>query len=176
MFQWLNGRKLQIVASTVACALAIGGGVALSGQAASDTVTFTLQQAKPTLDSTSVNPSHPRDGDDLIYYATLSENGKIVGHVNGLKVVVRNASDPNSTDLASKHDETRMTLMQFSLGGNDSLIAQGVTLDKPDGLVPGYPEVRAVTGGTGKYKFAHGQVTSTRNADGTYTQAFELRM
>jgi len=32
----------------------------------------------------------------------------------------------------------------------------------------------AILGGTGKYMGARGEVTSTRNADGSYTQAFTL--
>jgi hypothetical protein len=38
----------------------------------------------------------------------------------------------------------------------------------------GRPVVRAILGGTGKYMGARGQLTSTRNADGSYTQVFTL--
>jgi hypothetical protein len=38
----------------------------------------------------------------------------------------------------------------------------------------GQPVVRAILGGTGKYMAARGQLTSTRNADGSYTQVFTL--
>ena len=36
------------------------------------------------------------------------------------------------------------------------------------------PVVRPVLGGTGKYTGARGQATTTRNADGSYTQVFTL--
>ena len=36
------------------------------------------------------------------------------------------------------------------------------------------PQTRAIVGGTGIYLGARGQITSTRNADGTYTQLIEL--
>jgi len=39
---------------------------------------------------------------------------------------------------------------------------------------PGQPVVRAILGGTGKYMGARGQLASTRNADGSYTQVFTL--
>jgi len=39
---------------------------------------------------------------------------------------------------------------------------------------PGKSAVRAALGGTGKYMGARGQVTSTRNPDGSYTQVFTL--
>jgi hypothetical protein len=38
----------------------------------------------------------------------------------------------------------------------------------------GRPVVRAILGGTGKYMGARGQLASTRNADGSYTQVFTL--
>jgi hypothetical protein len=38
----------------------------------------------------------------------------------------------------------------------------------------GQPVVRAILGGTGKYMGARGQLTSTRNPDGSYTQVFTL--
>lgn len=39
---------------------------------------------------------------------------------------------------------------------------------------PGQPVVRAILGGTGKYMGARGQLASTRNGDGSYTQVFTL--
>ncbi|MCP4382221.1 MAG: dirigent protein, partial [Hyphomicrobiales bacterium] len=36
------------------------------------------------------------------------------------------------------------------------------------------PQIRAVVGGTGRFLGARGQVTTTRNADGTYEHVFEL--
>jgi hypothetical protein len=38
----------------------------------------------------------------------------------------------------------------------------------------GQPVVRAMLCGTGKYMGARGQLASTRNADGSYTQVFTL--
>jgi hypothetical protein len=40
----------------------------------------------------------------------------------------------------------------------------------------GIPQKNAVVGGTGKYKGVRGEVTTTRNEDGTYTHIFDIKM
>ena len=60
--------------------------------------------------------------------------------------------------------------------GKDQIIAFGAadyTASAPE-FDAGQSVVRPVLGGTGKYMGARGQVTSTRNTDGTYTQVFTL--
>jgi hypothetical protein len=109
----------------------------------------------------------------LTVFATLSENGKPVGTITGVKVAVRSGAD--AAGLAAKNELTRMSLLQFSFSGDDSILVEGLTLDKAGGMVPNDREVRAIAGGTGKYKFARGQVISTRHADGTYTHVIEMR-
>ena len=150
--------------------------IGLTAQVSGKLVTFTLTQSKPVLHSTTVNPNKPHDGDELTVFATLSENGKVVGHISGVKQIIRTGTDAGANDLAKNHDVLRMATLQFSFSGNDSFLVQGISLDTINGMVPGDPEVRATIGGTGKYAFAHGQVTSTRNADGSYTHKIELRM
>ncbi|MHB8462492.1 MAG: hypothetical protein ACYDA1_07595 [Vulcanimicrobiaceae bacterium] len=150
--------------------------VGLTAQGSGKLMTFTLTQSKPQLHSTTVNPSKPHDGDELTVFATLSENGKVVGHLSGVKVIVRSGTDAGASDLAKDHDVLRMATLQFSFSGNDSFLVQGLSLDNINGMVAGDPEVRAIIGGTGKYAFSRGQVTSTRNADGSYTHKIELRM
>jgi hypothetical protein len=60
--------------------------------------------------------------------------------------------------------------------GKDQIIAFGVADYSPPAaeFEAGQPAVRAILGGTGKYLGARGQLASTRNADGSYTQAFTL--
>jgi len=41
-------------------------------------------------------------------------------------------------------------------------------------MVKSAPQVRAITGGTGAYMGARGQVTTTHNADDSYTYVVEL--
>jgi hypothetical protein len=78
---------------------------------------------------------------------------------------------------ANPNLERRATLMFFTFAGdNDQIIALGVTDYTPSApeFEAGRSAVRPVLGGTGKYISARGQVTSTRNADGSYTQVFTL--
>ena len=58
----------------------------------------------------------------------------------------------------------------------DQIIAFGVADYSPSAAEfdADQPVFRPVLGGTGKYMGARGQVTSTRNADGSYTQVFTL--
>jgi len=78
---------------------------------------------------------------------------------------------------ANPNLERRATLMFFIFAdGKDQIIAFGAADYSP--AVPefeaGKPVVRPVLGGTGKSMGARGQVTSTRNQDGSYTQVFTL--
>ncbi|PWT82533.1 MAG: hypothetical protein C5B58_08055 [Acidobacteria bacterium] len=74
--------------------------------------------------------------------------------------------------------ERRATLMFFTFADRkDQILAFGVADYSPN--IPefetGQPVVRAVLGGgTGKYIGARGQLASTGNTDGSYTQTFTL--
>jgi hypothetical protein len=84
---------------------------------------------------------------------------------------VKVATDANS------NLERRATLLFFTFAdGKDQIIAFGAGDYSPASpeFDAGQPVVRPVLGGTGKYMGARGQVTSTRNRDGSYTQAFML--
>ncbi len=62
--------------------------------------------------------------------------------------------------------------------GDDEIIAQGRTYYSQDQklMKSGVPQRRAIVGGTGKYKGVTGQITTTRNEDGTYTHELEVKM
>ena len=73
--------------------------------------------------------------------------------------------------------ETRTTVLFFTFANHqDQIVAVGATEYPPTAgeFDVGQPIVRAVLGGTGKYMGARGQVASTHNADGSYTQVFTL--
>ena len=40
----------------------------------------------------------------------------------------------------------------------------------------GLSQKRAIVGGTGKYKGVEGEVTTTRNDDGTYTHVLDVKL
>jgi hypothetical protein len=73
--------------------------------------------------------------------------------------------------------ERRATLLFFTFADDkDQIIAFGAADYSPSApeFDAGQSVVRPVFGGTGKYIGARGQVTSTRNMDGSYTQVFTL--
>ena len=95
----------------------------------------------------------------------------MTGEVFGTKTLVKLATDANP------NLEQRTTLLSFTFGDHqDQIIVLGVVDYSPTGAEfnAGQPVVRAILGGTGKYMGARGQLASTRNADGSYTQVFTL--
>ena len=78
---------------------------------------------------------------------------------------------------ANPNLERRATLLFFTFADRkDQIIAFGVADYTPSApeFDAGQPAVRAILGGTGKYMGVRGQVTSTRSADGSYTEVFTL--
>ena len=95
----------------------------------------------------------------------------MTGEAVGSKTLLKLASDANP------NLERRATLMFFTFAErSDQIIAFGAADYTPSApeFGAGQKVVRPVLGGTGKYIGARGQVTSTRNADGSYTQVFTL--
>jgi hypothetical protein len=95
----------------------------------------------------------------------------VTGEVFGSKTLIKMSTDTNP------NLETRATVLFFTFANRqDQIVALGA-LDYPPTageFDAGQPVVRAILGGTGKYMGARGQLTSTRNADGSYTQVFTL--
>jgi len=95
----------------------------------------------------------------------------VTGELVGSKTLVKMATDANP------NLERHATLMFFTFADRkDQIIAFGVADYSPKApeFEAGQPVVRAILGGTGKYIGARGQLASTRNADGSYTQTFTL--
>ena len=112
-------------------------------------------------------------GDVYHFSAPLrsSPGGQITGEVFGSKTLIKLASDAKP-DL-----ENRATLLFFTFDGRkDQIVVFGVTDYSPTAgeFAASHPVVRPILGGTGKYMGARGQLTSTRNSDGAYTQVFTL--
>jgi hypothetical protein len=95
----------------------------------------------------------------------------VAGEVFGSKTLIKMATDTNP------NLETRATVLFFTFGNHqDQIVALGATDYPPTAgeFDAGQPALRAILGGTGKYMGARGQLASTRNADGSYTQVFTL--
>jgi hypothetical protein len=159
--------------------------ISLSACGSSDVTTMTLQQGQPVID----NPTAKAVADQPFpgYHASLSENGKLVGVLIGARQVARDADnvklllkylEPDGYDSTAGDQFMLMNTLVFEFGDNDSIMAQGPSVIATAGnarTAVGKPLVRAIIGGTGEYKFANGQLTSARNADGSYTQVLEFK-
>ena len=137
------------------------------------TETLTIYQDAPALKPLDLGQPGNSPGDAYYFSAPLhsSHGGPVTGDVFGSKTLVKVATEANS------NSEKRATLLFFTFGnGQDQIIALGAGDYPPTAAEfnAGQPVVRAIMGGTGKYMGARGQLTSTRNADGSYTQVFTL--
>jgi hypothetical protein len=137
------------------------------------TETFIIYQDAPKMSLLDLGAPGNSLGDVYHFSAPLhsERGGPVTGEVVGSKTLVKMPTD------ASQNLERRATLMFFTFAeGKDQIIAFGAADYSPS--VPEFDAgklvARPVVGGTGKYIGARGQVTSTRNQDGSYTQEFTL--
>jgi hypothetical protein len=137
------------------------------------TETFTVYEDAPKMSLLDLGAPGNSLGDVYHFVAPLhsSPGGPVTGELIGSKTLVKVATEANP------NLERRATLMFFTLADRkDQIIAFGVadySANSPE-FEAAQPVVRAVLGGTGKYIGARGRSTSTRNADGSYTQTFTL--
>lgn len=137
------------------------------------TENLTVYQDAPNIGLLDLGAPGNSLGDVYHFSAPLhsERGGPVTGEVIGSKTLVKLATDANP------NMERRATLLFFTFAdGKDQIIAFGAADYSPSAseFDAGQPVVRPVLGGTGKYMGARGQVTSTRNADGSYTQRFTL--
>jgi hypothetical protein len=139
----------------------------------SSTETFTVYEDAPKMSQLDLGAPGNSLGDVYHFSAALhsERGGPVTGELIGSKTLVKL---PTDTDPKL---ERRATLMFFTFAeGRDQIIAFGAADYSPSTpeFEAGKSAARPVLGGTGKYLGARGQVTSTRNADGSYTQVFTL--
>jgi hypothetical protein len=134
---------------------------------------LTVYEDVPTLNPADVGKPGSSPGDSYYFFANLRNQagGAVTGHVYGMKTLVK-PEDPSKPGT-----EQRATLLFFVFDkSQDQLVVAGVP-DYPSNapeFAADQPVLRAVLGGTGKYNGAGGQLTSTRNGDGSYKQEFSL--
>ena len=137
------------------------------------TETFTVYEDAPKMSLLDLGAPGNILGDVYHFSAPLhsERGGPVTGEVIGSKTLVKMATDANP------NPKRRATLLFFTFADRkDQIIAFGAADYSPSApeFDAGEPVVRPVLGGTGKYMGARGQVTSTQDADGSYTQVFTL--
>ena len=89
-----------------------------------------------------------------------------LGHVYGTQTEISLTSD----------SEIVQSLITYHFLGDDSITIGGIAAYPRGniGLIPGKSFERSILGGTGKYAYARGTVTTRRRSDGRYDQIFHL--
>jgi hypothetical protein len=145
-------------------------------QSSSAWQTMTFIQDKPLLTHVNLGDSAHGHGDGMAFEAVLKDTaGAAVGEVLGWMVTV-DIVDGDSANAV--HITDRIGTMVFKFEDENKIIASGGTVyHKGEQVMKlGIAQKRAVVGGTGKYKGIKGEVTTTRNEDGTYKHILDVKM
>lgn len=134
------------------------------------TETFTVISGLPTIKHVDLGEPGGSHGDMMAYEAPFTTENGAKGVMSGLIITV---ALPDG--LGGEHFDRIGTLV-LDFGGVDSLVLAGKSLyGTGDGEMAKYKsQVRAVTGGTGRYIGARGQITTTRVTSGKYKHVLEL--
>ena len=143
--------------------------LASSPASAKDHILFKIRQDAPHLTQVDLGDKGASHGDMLAFEAGLTAEDGTKGMLSGVLITV---DLPDGDDLF----EDRIGQLVFTLGSGDTIVVAGVSnyTEATAEMNAGQPQIRAVIGGTGRYLGARGQVTTSRNADGSYEHAFEL--
>jgi len=138
--------------------------------------TLTYIQDKPLLTHVNLGDTAHGHGDGMAYEATLKDTtGTTVGEVLGWMITV-DIMDGDSANTA--HFTERIGTMVIKFDEENKIIASGGTSNHKGEQVMklGIDQKRAVVGGTGKYKGIKGEITTSRNEDGTYKHVLDVKM
>lgn len=157
----------------VCCALLCVVGAACSTDSGATKISLTVHEDAPTLQPVDVGTPGNSPGDSYYFFATLrsAPGAAVTGELYGTKTLVKPAP-PDQPDA-----EQRATTLYFTFAHRqDQIIVAGVPDYPPNApeFKANLPVLRAVLGGTGKYKGVSGELRSTRNPDSSYQQVFSL--
>lgn len=178
MMSLFNAMVLRtMITAPLLCLLLLSTGCAMNGETTSDAEgaasdrrsgpTLVLYNAPPIIKHFSFPETAHAQGEFIAWHADLDDaEGKganRVGHCNGTMMVTRR-NDGHEDDR-----EHRMTTIELDWDdSDDSLLIAGSHPYRHGAIQTDTPMVRAVTGGTGRYMFARGQMVSTRLDSGWY--------
>jgi hypothetical protein len=150
--------------------------VSCKNQSVSEWQTVVLKQENQALTNLNLGDSTEDQGDGTAYEAPIKDTtGKIVGEVIGW-MVTTDIMDGDSTN--SIQITERIGSANFNFGNENEILVQGGSSFKrgETQLEIGVPQKRAIVGGTGIYKGVSGEVTTTRNQDGSYTHVLDMKL
>lgn len=164
----------------VSCALALfavaaarADGPPISGGAVREQPCNVVVYHGPTAPPTYIDNGLPGDspGDQRIFHFDGQTR-------DGSPVVMDWIMTTTGLDTAEGGAESRVTLGVFSFRGSDKdqLLLEGTGLypGSEDTFVPDAKLVRAIIGGTGRFRGVSGEVLSTHLADGSWTHEFRF--
>ena len=132
--------------------------------------TFKVTQGIPEIAHVDLGAPGATHGDLMAFEAPFETDDGKSGVMSGLITTVSIPIE-NSNDFLD-----RIGHIVMAFGGVDSLIVSGKSM-YPSGqseMDPNAAQVRAVTGGTGRFIGARGQITTTRLDAGHYEHLIEL--
>jgi len=138
--------------------------------------TLTFSQEKPLLTNVNLGDTAHGHGDGMAFEAVLKDTtGTAVGEVLGWLVTV-DIVDGDSANPVYITDRVGTMVIKFD-DENKIIASGGTSYNKGEQVMKlGIEQKRAVVGGTGKYKGVKGEVTTTRNEDGTYKHVLDVKM
>jgi hypothetical protein len=145
-------------------------------QSSSAWQTMTFIQDKPLLTHVNLGDTAHGHGDGMAFEAVLKDTaGTAVGELLGWMVTV-DIVDGDSANAV--HITDRIGTMVFKFDDENKIVASGGTVyHKGEQIMKlGIDQKRAVVGGTGKYKGIKGEITTSRNEDGTYKHVLDVKM
>lgn len=152
-----------------ACGADSGDDASASTSEPTNTTLVVTQQA-PTLVDIDLASDGKTVGDLLAFTAPITTEDGTSGNLIGNLATI-DLADPATGDLV----EERLGNLVFDFADGTLVVAGGTEYPATEReMQAGEPQIRAVTGGTGAYIGSRGEVTTERNADGTYTHTFNL--
>lgn len=132
--------------------------------------TFTITQSKPEIQHIDIGTTGMSIGDILAFEAPFKTKEGKEGRMYGMITLVSLPTGANDPFL------DRISTIVLDFGGSDSLVINGKSVygAYQGEIKDNVPQMRAITGGTGKFIGARGQISTTRNTTGTYEHVIEL--
>jgi hypothetical protein len=138
--------------------------------------TLTFIQDKPLMTHVNLGDSAHGHGDGMAFESVLKDTtGTAVGEVLGWMVTV-DIEDGDSANPVHITDRVGTMVIKFD-DQNKIVTSGGTSYHRDDKLLKlGVFQKSAIVGGTGKYKGIKGELTTSRNEDGTYKHILDIRM